>query len=341
MMSKLFKKIAQNHSVDDYPCLYAQYERFLKDKPLEGKIIMHSVPLFNNALPKIASLLASGAKIISSVSPAGSFDPETIATMKDINLSVVDKISENSNIDLILDCAGSCAFITPKIGAVELTRSGEYYYANKEYPVISADRSKIKAIEDMLGTSDGFIRALENTKLLPSSGSTILLFGHGKVGNGIANKLSELKANVIVVDKADVISKINNFETISCLDVNLIYERLKKCNYVVTCTGVKSVIETNYDWHNFVNSDAVLINMGAEDEFGPSFPNNRVMNNKRPFNFILKEPTRLKYLDATFALHIECAIYLSQTKKLSKGIISPPKFIEDKILQSSPFKTLI
>ena len=43
--------------------------------------------------------------------------------------------------------------------------------------------------------------------------------------------------------------------------------------------------------------------MGVEDEYGETFPADRVLNGKRPLNFLLEEPTQLRYIDATFALH--------------------------------------
>lgn len=61
------------------------------------------------------------------------------------------------------------------------------------YPVISVDSSRIKRVEDALGSADGFIRALRS--LLPDEsleGRKYVLFGYGKVGLGISLRLSKV-----------------------------------------------------------------------------------------------------------------------------------------------------
>lgn len=51
-----------------------------------------------------------------------------------------------------------------------------------------------------------------------------------------------------------------------------------------------------------MNGPALIANMGVEDEFGPEVPAERVLNAKSPLNFVLEEPTHLKYIDPTMAL---------------------------------------
>ena len=46
-----------------------------------------------------------------------------------------------------------------------------------------------------------------------------------------------------------------------------------------------------------------MVNMGVEDEWGKAVPPERMLNNKEPLNFILEEPTLLKFIDPTMALH--------------------------------------
>lgn len=46
----------------------------------------------------------------------------------------------------------------------------------------------------------------------------------------------------------------------------------------------------------------VLVNIGAEDEYGPLFPEQSVLNRKVAVNFALEEPTHLRYIETTFAL---------------------------------------
>ena len=85
-------------------------------------------------------------------------------------------------------------------------------------------------------------------------------------------------------------------------------------------------------------SGAVLANMGVEDEYGPGVPATRVLAEKKPLNFILEEPTHLKYIDASLALHAalgellvrEAADGLTANKKA--GPLDPPSELEQRIL---------
>ena len=78
------------------------------------------------------------------------------------------------------------------------------------------------------------------------------------------------------------------------------------------------------------NSPALIVNMGVEDEFGPGLPAERVLNNKQPLNFILDEPTHLKYIDATMALD-NYGIGLLISGKLKRGLNFPARDLERRI----------
>ena len=71
--------------------------------------------------------------------------------------------------------------------------------------------------------------------------------------------------------------------------------------------------------------------MGVEDEFGAGVPAGRVLETKRPLNFILKDPTLMKYIDATMALHNEGAVVLA-SKKMPAGLIEPDASTEERLL---------
>lgn len=71
--------------------------------------------------------------------------------------------------------------------------------------------------------------------------------------------------------------------------------------------------------------------MGVEDEYGPGVPASRVLEEKRPLNFILTEPTLMKYIDATMALHNAGALWLTGHPE-AHGVIDPPAELEAAIL---------
>ena len=71
--------------------------------------------------------------------------------------------------------------------------------------------------------------------------------------------------------------------------------------------------------------------MGVEDEYGPHVFETQVLHMKKPLNFILEEPTHLKYIDASLALHNALGVALLNTS--GKGICEIPKELEDHILR--------
>ena len=74
--------------------------------------------------------------------------------------------------------------------------------------------------------------------------------------------------------------------------------------------------------------------MGVEDEFGEAIPAEMVLNGKSALNFMLEEPTHLKFIDATMALHNLGALHLVENKDLS-GVILPPEQMEQGVLDTT------
>jgi adenosylhomocysteinase len=113
---------------------------------------------------------------------------------------------------------------------------------------------------------------------------------------------------------------------------------------VVTATGVKGALDVPEIVDALLASNAVLANMGVEDEYGPGVPATRVLAEKKPLNFILEEPTHLKYIDASLALHaalgellLQEAAGVSSQESASAankkaGPLDPPSELEQRIL---------
>ena len=64
------------------------------------------------------------------------------------------------------------------------------------------------------------------------------------------------------------------------------------------------------------SSGVLLANMGVEDEWGPEIPKNRLLNEGRPLNFILPDPTQMRYIDPPLALHNQGALELAEGRVL-------------------------
>ncbi|WP_458451254.1 NAD(P)-dependent oxidoreductase [Fibrobacter sp.] len=242
--------------------------------------------------------------------------------------------------DLILDCAGQFSACHPRFGFVELTRSGVQFYEKCEHPVYVADSGVVKRIETCLGTGEGYVRALaqlgydfcldsgrdggldsgrdgsldagrdtldSGTDGAVSGGKKFIVFGSGKVGQGIVLQLLRSGADVHVVTDcsrgANPFLDANGVPVTDCNDLDAVASLVRGADFVVTATGVKGALDRPQVVEALLASGAVLANMGVEDEYGPGVPASRVLAEKKPLNFILEEPTHLKYIDASLALH--------------------------------------
>ena len=273
--------------------------------------------------------------------------------------------------DLVLDCAGQFSACHPRFGFVELTRSGVQFYEKCEHPVYVADSGVVKRIETCLGTGEGYVRALaqlgydfcldsgtdgsldagrdtldSGTDGAASGGNKFVVFGSGKVGQGIVLQLLRSGADVHVVTDcsrgANPFLDANGVPVTDCNDVNAVAALVRGADFVVTATGVKGALDRPQIVEALLASGAVLANMGVEDEYGPNVPASRVLAEKKPLNFILEEPTHLKYIDASLALHAALGELLLQEDGAvygkegagakNAGPQDPPSELEQRIL---------
>lgn len=294
MISKYFKK-------EDYPCLFEQFVRFSKTKPLKGIRILNSTPVFKNFLPKLLPLIASGAHLTVGRPVNLPHDPAIVDFLETLGIPIYTD-AKNSEYDIILDCLGSKAHLAAKIGYVELTQSGKQYYLQQKHqkPCYLVDESKVKEIEDLLGTSDGFIRGLENMGINDFTNAKVVLFGYGKVGKGIAYRLTSKGAEITIVELSSKIKEIHKYKTVAAHQISVVGKLVQASDIVVTATGLSNLITDSYAIAPFLSGEKILVNMGAEDEYGTSFDDKRKLNNKHPLNFSLMEPTRLVFLDPIF-----------------------------------------
>lgn len=248
--------------------------------------------------------------------------------------------------DVILDCGAYLAnILNPKIAFVELTHVESAQYKNRICPVISVDNSYIKRLETIYGTGDGFVRAIQSIYGDTTNFFTekrYMIFGYGKVGEGICSGLNREgvpKNNIFVVEvdpKAMALAQSRGYFAYS-LDTHL--SQVKKLlsdtiDCAVTVTGIQDSITAFFEQSDFSNVE-VLANMGTYDEWGPAFSADRVLNNKRPLNFILEYPTKILYLDPIFALYACATLDVLKEKEAETfNIKSPSVKTQRKILDT-------
>ena len=375
LLSILSSVLDENYLPNEYPALAALGTEWAVSRPFDGLRVLVATPIYRNTMTQYRALLAGGAELL--VGLAGMNDGEVVEALKEWGVSVVtpeemlEAESRGEFVDLVLDCAGPFAGLHPKIGFVELTRSGVQYYKDSEKPVYVADSGIVKRIETSLGTGDGFFRALEklgygcgeSSSEANFEGKRLLVFGSGKVGSGIALQGVRRGCNVTVVtdlSRSDAQKTMpagdfspmllqNGVEVVDCHDYEAVSSLIYTSDFVVTATGVKDALAVPELQEPLLSTTAVLANMGVEDEYGAAIPAERVLNDKGPLNFILEEPTHLKYIDTSLALHAALAELLVQenAQKLANpdkngtaaapasdeiGLRFPPQELEQRLL---------
>jgi adenosylhomocysteinase len=136
-------------------------------------------------------------------------------------------------------------------------------------------------------------------------------------------------AHVTLIDPDPHVRPPSGCALVSAEDQDAVRMLISHAWCVASATGRPGALSPLTE--SLARSRAVLANLGAEDEFGPQMPATRVLNHKAPVNFALAEPTRLRYLDATFGLHNACAVELL-TSRPPASINRPPRSVEDAIL---------
>ena len=348
----------------EYPALSAFFAEWSGTRPFRALRVLVATPVFRNTLLEYRALIAGGADLVVGVAGGMPCDPGIVEVLRGNGIPVIggrealEMESRGHGFDLILDCAGQFSACHPRFGFVELTRSGVQFYEKCEHPVYVADSGVVKRIETCLGTGEGYVRALaqlgydfcldSSTDGAPSAGKKFIVFGSGKVGQGIVLQLLRSGADVHVVSDCSrgscAFLDANGVPVTDCNDLDAVASLVRGADFVVTATGVKGALDRPQVVEALLASGAVLANMGVEDEYGPGVPASRVLAEKKPLNFILEEPTHLKYIDASLALHAALgelllregdAVYdkaagISGTK--NAGPQDPPSDLEQRIL---------
>jgi len=290
------------------PFMHQMLADYRAKQPYKGFTIAHNVPLTQTTLMKIACLKAAGADIVVTNPSFMTEDKDTIKVLANENVHYVPLEFVNGEFDFLLDCGAelvdSCY---ARKGIVELTRTGAMrYQQHKEFnvPIVSVDDTRLKCLETCLGTGEGVYRAITQIANIVLTNKNILIFGYGKVGIGIAYYFSKITPNIIIAE-ADrerlTLIEQRGYQSVDAKQSQLIEHAAEASDLIITATGLKDIISDNY--HSGAFKNKLLANAGAEDEFGFAFEASEVLADKKPVNFILKEPTLMEFLDPIFYAH--------------------------------------
>lgn len=311
--------------------LDAQRETWTATRPLAGLTVLDATPLFRNTLLKHEVLLAAGAEVWVGYGRAMPYDPAVVTRLGRLGLRVPDAERLRQGFDIVLDCAAAFADVPARLGYAELTRSGLGPYAALHVPVYLADGGRVKLLETALGTGDGLIRGLHHLGLGPLTGKRVAVAGCGKVGSGILFRCLREGADCTVIDRPGVRPPFG-LSSVPVTDTVALNDLLTHCDMLVTATGVRDALAGRIAKEILGRPAPLFVNMGVEDEYGADVPTDRVLNGKAPLNFILEEPTDMRYIAATMALHNLAALRLRDG--LPPGITLPPAADEAPLIET-------
>ncbi len=323
----------------EIPFLLEQMQWAQREKPYLGLKIYHCIPLDLISAIKASVLHLGGAQVVVSRSQFANPKSEQsgIDLLKELSIEFrpSQEIFPGEVFDIYMDCGAELVNRPPpRLGYVELTRSGEIVYEKSvlSAPVLSVNRSQLKKIETFYGTADGFYRALQHFFDGQYRGKNYVLFGYGNVGSGIALKLKEIASELIVVDVSlDAVerARAGGFKARLLSDILEHSEVIAEADFIITATGEEGMLSRYFSSLDLF-ADTVLINMGGNDEYGHLFPKDSVQNQKESFNFALDHPTRWIFLDPIFYAHNLAALLLVE-RSWSNEVHPFPQEIDDRI----------
>lgn len=324
----ILREVECNYGRNEFPVLLAQCEEWSVTKPFAGRKLIDATPVFLNTCAKYAALIAGGADLSVARPGVMPHDPDVLGILPKWGIPVVDaEKSGGGCFDVVLDCAGSLSSVPSRYGYVELTKSGEYVYEKMDVPVWMVDSGLVKRIETSLGTGESFFRAMRQLGYVDWKGRRLLVIGYGKVGRGIVINALDLGCDVTVADVDGDKPVPEGVGYVSVRDRERFHDVLSASFCAVTATGVMYAMEGYVDSDVVCKSSVLLANMGVEDEWGRNMETGRVLNDKKPVNFILQDPTRMCYIDPPMALHNYGALKLLEERPL-KGMYKPSGEIE-------------
>jgi len=331
------------HPLADLPFLLNYRHYCEKEKFLQGVSVLNNTPLSLETLIKVDCLLAAGAAV--TLTATRFIKPSTQCKTYDyiaaMNLRFIPDHADlepfKNDFDFVLDC-GAELFNTvhPKKGTVELTGSGTLVYKSQacalNVPIISVDDSKTKTLETFFGTAEGFVRALKQFSSVDLSNIKVVLFGYGKVGNGIIYGLSSYTSSITVIDQSDVAlqkAQHNKLKAFSIYDIKQVKKAVAQADLIITAAGAPGLISTIFKREELKGK--LLANVSADDDFGSVVPAEDVLGKKQPLNFQLETPTLMRYLDPSFYAHNLC-VELMIKDNFSVGYHPLPTHIDEEII---------
>jgi adenosylhomocysteinase len=336
----LFREPAHRQERAELPILGALIQRYARQRPFLGQSIVFGHLLVRNSIVMVEGLAQGGAEILLCRAHPSPAETPILEDLRRHGVPVLDVETAARSGEWFLDVGAVLGRQRVPRGAAEVTRTGVVHYQHIACPVVSADDCRAKQIEGFFGTGEGFLRAWHQWRPQdPLEGRRAIVFGYGKIGRGVAHRLRQVPMHVTVAE-ADVAARSRaereGFAVVSARPGEDLEQVLAQAEVVIAVTGRPGVIGASYPAAWFRRGGAVLVNLGAEDEFGPPFADEEILGGRGlPLNFHLARPTLNRYVDAPLAAHLlALEALLVEPERWPPGVHPLPAEMDAWVVQS-------
>ena len=314
--------------------------RFADERPFVGVRVVVGHPLLYNSLAISEAIMRGGGEVVLTKNFTSTASATIEHRLRALDVPVLDLAEAAAAGDLFIDVNAALGRTrTPRI-ATEITRTGVLHYAQIPCPTLSADDTRAKLIEGSLGIGDSFVRAWEHFQGVGTlRGKSIVQFGFGKIGQGIALAAQRAGCEVSVVDSSPAAvqaAKQRGYEAAQISDRSAVRALLADAEVVVAVTGVANAVGASVPAEWLRANSPLLINMGAEDEFGPMISDHEVLGGKGlPLNFHLSQPTLNCYIDPSLAAQLlALELLVKHSSAMLPGVFPLPAYADHWLVET-------
>ena len=272
------------------PILERVRERYLDDKPLEGKTVGMAMHVEAKTAVLAELIAEGGAEVaITGCNPLSTHDDVSAAldatdgvysyaergVDRDEYYEALDAVIEHEP-DVTVDDGADLIFriheeypemVDGIVGGCEETTTGVHRLRAMEkddalrYPVFAVNDTPMKRqFDNVHGTGESSLSSIAMTTNLLFAGKTVVVGGYGHCGRGVAKKADGLGANVVVTEVDPRLALEAHMEG---YDVKTMNEAAAEADFIVTTTGNRDVV-TQGDFER-MNDGVVLANAGHFD----------------------------------------------------------------------------
>lgn len=339
-LTELFQEQPHQTERAQLPLLRELVNRYGQERPFDGTKVVFPHVLVRNSMVIAEALYSGGATLVFADAFPSPADAEVRSDLIRHGVHIWPLEQAVRQGDYYLDVSAVLGRTRPPKGAAEATRTGVILYEGLGCPVVSADNSRCKLIEGFFGTGDAFLRAWK--LLRPSErllGKKVVQFGYGKIGRGVAWRGREAGLDITVAEldqNAANRARSDGFPVVHSGRTPDLKSSLEQAEIVIAVTGIPDVISETLPPEWLRANSPVLVNLGAMDEFGPSFEDGEILGGRAiPLNFHLPVPTWNRYVDPALSAHVMALeALLTRAGDYGPGVHPLPPEMDQWIIES-------